>query len=68
MGLNPGRVKPMTYKFNLCHYLACHSALLGCDWMAQYQGNITEWIASRGTGGLIFQWGGHKSVPILIWP
>ncbi len=29
VGSNPGRVKPMTYKIDICHFLARCSALLG---------------------------------------
>ena len=29
VGLNPGRVKPTTYKIDTRHFLARHSALLG---------------------------------------
>ena len=41
-GLNPGRVKSMTYA---CRFLARCSALLGegKGWLAQCQENVTEW-------------------------
>ena len=38
----------MTYKIDICCYLAGHSALLGYgeDWLDQYQDNLTEWDIS----------------------
>ena len=43
--LVPGRVKPITYKFDTCHFLVWCSALIiyGKDWLAQDQDDVTEW-------------------------
>ena len=60
--LIPSKVKLMTYKIGICHFLAWHSALIGydMDWLAQCQDNVTEsvsGISGHGTGSLIFEWG-----------
>ena len=40
-----GRVKPVNYKIDTWPHLAWRPALLGYgkDWLARYQGNMTEW-------------------------
>ena len=41
----PGRVKPMTYKTDACHFIAWCSAVLrgqGMDWLTQWENNVTE--------------------------
>ena len=45
VGLNPCRVRPLTYKIDTSQFLARCSALLeqGKDWVAQCQDNVTEW-------------------------
>ena len=42
---NPSLVKSLIYKIDAYRYLAKHLALLGKgkDWLAQYQGNVTEY-------------------------
>ena len=44
-GSNPGRVKPITDKIDICHFLARHSVLLGKgkDWLAQDRDNVPAW-------------------------
>ena len=41
----PGRVKPMTFKIDTCHFLAYRLALIGWnkDSLAQCQDNVTQW-------------------------
>ena len=68
VGLNSGRLKPMTWKIYSCHFLARHLALLGYskDWLVQCQDN--------GAGGLpvgqhykaTMSVHCHKLIPILI--
>ena len=44
VGLNPGQVKPVTYKIDTSRFLSRCSALLGWDkdWLAHCQHNVTE--------------------------
>ena len=65
VGLNHGRVKPMTYKVDTCRFLARCSALLGQgkDWLAQYQYNVTDGELGHGDGGLVSQWGSTIKSP-----
>ena len=71
-----GRVKPVTYKIDICRFLTWCLALLryGKDWLAQCQDNMTEWDITSWCWWPSFPVeqhykvvSSHKSVPILIW-
>ena len=50
------RGKTITYKADTCRCPTWHLALIGMDWFARYQDNMTEWILlGHGASGLVFQ-------------
>ena len=48
----------MSYKMNICYYVAWQSAFLGYGkyWIVHYWDNVTQ-ILGHGANGLISQWG-----------
>ena len=54
----PGRVKPMAYAIETCHFLVWRSVLIGyCkDWLSQSYDSVISGHVD-GTGDLKFQWG-----------
>ena len=74
------RVKPMTYKIDICHHQAWCSVLIGSgnDGFGQYQDNVTAHEIKSCGQRLGLPVGKnyevamsvhcHKSAPVLIWP